>query len=979
MIRTGILIIFFLTTLHLQGQEIKHDTLYSAAKNAFKEGQKERALELYEKIYKNDPKQVLALEWITFLYYDLDQFEKAAVSGSELCRVRPNNPNHFSNTCYYYTLIGKPEKGEPYGKRAVELDAYQFTYLVNLGHTYLTRKRKTEAAYWYIKAMQWMSKKEDFEESLISDLNYLKSKNLISKEDANSFIEALSGEFKLLQKALTNNQLLDSILWYHRKKTSYNERVIEYKKEFVLLEAKSDVVRFNVVANFLTDIGMYEFGKRNRAMAMDIYFDMAEKMYINDADSLGQAKFLIHLSKELLSIIGEENKFSKNSAALEYALDAKKLVEENNLYELEVACLMQLSKCYVQNKEGFLAKNTLHYLLNRSNFKMNLPGIVYAAKGLSEYFQKDYKPDSAIYYNQLALQYLNDPEIPVTLAAKIKFDEISLLIEADKIELALEKGKLELLKLHQYEFTGLELSNLYECLSIACFENSNFVLSYDYADSAISSYVDYLDNKIYHPSNRPPQPLSIVRKISLNLLSNMGARAKISDELFFWMELKKDGFLSARLKSALQNAPYIVPLKEVRKTLSNDVACISYSGTSGTLAVGMAFDSKGEIITEFSIEHLMKEFRNKNVAVAASFLSETAKKLGYPLFDSALTVSGLPVIQYYLLSNRDPKSIRGIAVKPKGEENTTALISEGVNISKVLYNIYVKPFESLIEGKKKLIICADEMLQIFPFESLVMPDGRYLGEVFEITYTPGFSILKYLSMRSYNENKKMITFGNPDYSEYHPENLTGRALDYSLFGIKSWTELPGTQKELSAIDKTFNVVISKTGQNLSETILKEMSRNGSLRESSILHFALHGIAGPASSKEDNSLVVTEPDGGNEDGLLQFSEALNLNLNAELACLSACESGINQIEGDGSMVTIGTAFMAAGAKAVIVTNWSIDDEATATFMSEFYSRVLKHKIPFSKALAETKQKFIRGDFGEKYRKPLYWAPFKYYGL
>ena len=83
--------------------------------------------------------------------------------------------------------------------------------------------------------------------------------------------------------------------------------------------------------------------------------------------------------------------------------------------------------------------------------------------------------------------------------------------------------------------------------------------------------------------------------------------------------------------------------------------------------------------------------------------------------------------------------------------------------------------------------------------------------------------------------------------------------------------------------------------------------------------------------------------------------------------------------DGSVTTMAAAFLAAGAKAVLATNWSVDDAATALFIGEVYSLSLGQNISFSSAVAETKRKFIRGDFGEKFKNPLYWAPFKYYGL
>jgi CHAT domain-containing protein len=112
--------------------------------------------------------------------------------------------------------------------------------------------------------------------------------------------------------------------------------------------------------------------------------------------------------------------------------------------------------------------------------------------------------------------------------------------------------------------------------------------------------------------------------------------------------------------------------------------------------------------------------------------------------------------------------------------------------------------------------------------------------------------------------------------------------------------------------------------------------------------------------------------------LQFYEAFELEIHPQMVCLSACETGIGMIDQDGSLATMGTAFLAAGAKAVLVTNWSIDDAATAIFMKDVYQQVRTTGKSYAAAVANTKRKFINGDFGEPYKNPFYWAPFKYYG-
>ncbi|MEM9556014.1 MAG: CHAT domain-containing protein [Acidobacteriota bacterium] len=100
----------------------------------------------------------------------------------------------------------------------------------------------------------------------------------------------------------------------------------------------------------------------------------------------------------------------------------------------------------------------------------------------------------------------------------------------------------------------------------------------------------------------------------------------------------------------------------------------------------------------------------------------------------------------------------------------------------------------------------------------------------------------------------------------------------------------------------------------------------------ILHLAAHGLiddAWPASS----GIVLAAGDG--EDGLLTVAEVLALDLDADLVVLSACRSGrgpLSRVEGP---LGLGRAFLAAGAGAVVVSSWDVDDGATAALMAAFY--------------------------------------------
>ena len=73
-----------------------------------------------------------------------------------------------------------------------------------------------------------------------------------------------------------------------------------------------------------------------------------------------------------------------------------------------------------------------------------------------------------------------------------------------------------------------------------------------------------------------------------------------------------------------------------------------------------------------------------------------------------------------------------------------------------------------------------------------------------------------------------------------------------------------------------------------------------------------------------------------------------------------------------------AFLLAGANGLSVSLWQVADESTAKFMAELYKTAQQNGGNYGQAMTDVKRRFIKGEFGEKYRQPFYWVPFVYYG-
>jgi CHAT domain-containing protein len=112
-----------------------------------------------------------------------------------------------------------------------------------------------------------------------------------------------------------------------------------------------------------------------------------------------------------------------------------------------------------------------------------------------------------------------------------------------------------------------------------------------------------------------------------------------------------------------------------------------------------------------------------------------------------------------------------------------------------------------------------------------------------------------------------------------------------------------------------------------------------------------------------------------DGLLRAGEIRGLRLPAELVVLSACRTALGrEMRGEG-LVGLTHGFLRAGAERLVVSLWSVDDEATAELMGRFYRGMLREGLPAGRALREAQLSLRREP---RWQAPYYWAAFTFQG-
>jgi CHAT domain-containing protein len=182
--------------------------------------------------------------------------------------------------------------------------------------------------------------------------------------------------------------------------------------------------------------------------------------------------------------------------------------------------------------------------------------------------------------------------------------------------------------------------------------------------------------------------------------------------------------------------------------------------------------------------------------------------------------------------------------------------------------------------------------------------------------------------------------------------------------------LPFTRREAEAI---YSIAPRGTA---TKALDFEASKNAviglQLRDYRIVHFATHGLLN-SEHPELSGLVFSLVDrhGRPQDGFVRLYDIYNLDLNADLVVLSACQTALGkQIQQEG-LVGLTRGFMYAGADRVMASLWSVDDEATAELMKKFYEGVLQNGQTPAQALRSAQ---IWMYSQKTWKSPYYWAGF-----
>lgn len=246
-----------------------------------------------------------------------------------------------------------------------------------------------------------------------------------------------------------------------------------------------------------------------------------------------------------------------------------------------------------------------------------------------------------------------------------------------------------------------------------------------------------------------------------------------------------------------------------------------------------------------------------------------------------------------------------------------------------MYDCLVRPIRPRLRGQK-LIVVPHGVLHYLPFHAFY--DGeRYLAEDFKVSYSPSASVLRLCHQRPIRGISKALIMGLAD----------------------QWAPLVAA--EVDRLAAIFDSPTVLTGAEATADALRQCAPG-----CDVIHVACHGAYSPANPMFSRFRLA--------DGWVSVHDVYNLELDASLVTLSACETGLNRVAAGDELIGLARGFLYAGTPSLLLSLWPVNDSSTVHFMQTFYRRLLAGE---SKAAALCGAQL---EMKNEYVHPYYWAPF-----
>ncbi|MBX2967572.1 MAG: CHAT domain-containing protein [Cyclobacteriaceae bacterium] len=389
---------------------------------------------------------------------------------------------------------------------------------------------------------------------------------------------------------------------------------------------------------------------------------------------------------------------------------------------------------------------------------------------------------------------------------------------------------------------------------------------------------------------------------------------------------------------------------------------------------GQSFDAK-----RITFEDVKKSLKPNEVAI---------EMIRFRVFNHVLTDSIVYAAMYVRNDSKKPEVILLTNGKNMEGRNLRYYRNaiQGKIHDEVSYTVYWGLIQKGLGQVSTIYLSADGVYNQINLEAIPTPDGKYIMDNSNIVLVSNTKdlYLNRVKSRAVPDNSASM-FGNPTF--------------YLQASKGPITQLPGTEREVNQLQALLKQKGWKTEEYLETSATEERIKE--LNSPKIFHVATHGFykstddLRPEDEMEGNELALTQnpllrnglllKGAGDllnktdynynmENGILTAYEAMNLNLDrTDLVVLSACETGLGELQAGEGVFGLQRAFLVAGAKVLIMSMFKVDDEATQKLMLKFYQKWLSTN--------NMRQSFIEAkkEIRNEYPDPIHWGAFMMIGL
>ncbi len=381
------------------------------------------------------------------------------------------------------------------------------------------------------------------------------------------------------------------------------------------------------------------------------------------------------------------------------------------------------------------------------------------------------------------------------------------------------------------------------------------------------------------------------------------------------------------------------------------------------------------IDSEITIDEIQNNLIQTNEALVEYFVGDSTiftfviTKENYKVFETKIDFPLLNLVKEMRSGIYQPfldKRINQVEKENLNKEYTTAAFQ--------LYQKIIQPAEEVLEGTSKLIIIPDGVLGYIPFDALLTSPVEdvdnyrnypYLLKKYQTSIAYSATLLKEMKDKKHKKNpSKNFLAVAPLFKSNDRDTLmlASRSIDVSenrnRLGALNYNipEAKGIQEQIG-------------GDLLIDTEATEEAFTNIAGDYRILHLSTHGKANDKVG-DYSFLAFYELEDSLENEWLYNRELYELELNADMVVLSACETGIGELQRGEGIISLARGFSYAGAKSIVTSLWSVNDQQTPELMNGFYD-YLKQGNDKDEALRNAKLDYLQNSSNPE---PFFWAAF-----